>query len=142
MSGATFRLADHPGEASTDPSVYIVERIGSRGRVGGMLVRASDGRELRVTFANGEPVIPLLEPDAELADEYRRWMMGNGPGAPAGTGVTVDRIRQAIAEWRAGHDGADPTRDEVGERLDGVGGDWIGRVASAAGGYRALLRER
>ena len=95
-----------------------------------------------MTFANGEPVIPLVEPDRELVDEFRRWMLDNGPGAPAGTGVTVARIRQAIAELRAEHDGAAPTREEVGERLGAVGGDWIGRVASAAGGYRALLRER
>jgi hypothetical protein len=141
MSGATFRLADHPGEASTAPGVYIVERVGGRARVGGMLIRASDGRELRVTFANGEPVIPLLEPDAELVDEFRRWMMGSGPGAPAGTGVTVPRIRDAIAKWRAEHAGADPSRDEVGGMLR-VDGDRIGRVAGKAGGYRALLRER
>jgi hypothetical protein len=140
MSGATFRRAARPGEASTEPSVYVVERIGDR-RVGGMLIRASDGRELRVTFANGEPVIPLLEPDPELVDEFRRWMMGNRPGAPAGTGVTVPRIREAIAEWRAEYAGADPSRDEIGGMLR-VSDDRIGRVAREAGGYRALLRER
>ena len=142
MSRATFRRGARPGETSTTPDVYIVERIGGSGHVAGMLIRASDGRELRVAFANGEPVIPLLEPDAELADEYRRWMMGNGPGAPAGTGVTVDRIRQAITGWRAAHDGDDPGRDEVGTALGGVTGDWVGRVARSAGGFKALLRER
>lgn len=141
MSRATFRRAARPGETSTTPDVYIVERIGGPGHVAGMLIRASDGRELRVAFANGEPVIPLLAPDLELVDEFRRWMLGSGPGAPAGTGVTVGRILEAIATWRAEHDGADPTREEVGERL-GVYGDRIGRAAKPAGGYRALLRER
>jgi hypothetical protein len=51
----------------------VVEGLYRSNRVVGMQLRASDGRELKVSIVDGEPAIPLIEPDPELVDEFRRW---------------------------------------------------------------------
>lgn len=77
----------------------------------------------------------------QVSDYIRFLRMGLGtpgtPGAPKGTGVTVDDVRR-VGEQLRGPDGTRPPLQVVAEEL-GVGARWVSEVCRPAGGYRKVV---